>query len=488
MASRTLYTKLAAISLTLLFALGVVYVALTLYTTRRHFEEVQQKLNQDLAEHLVAEKILFDDGTVNEAVLEDVFHMLMVINPSIELYLLDSEGAILAFSAPPGSVVREQVSLAPVESFLREQTLPILGDDPRDATRQKVFSVAPVGDGGFIYIILASEEYDSAAQRVLGSTILRLSTGLAASAFLFIVVVALVSFRLLTRRLNRLARSMDRFQRETSGSGALPAPAATQGDEIDVLAASFDNMARVIRQQVDRLERTDALRRELVANVSHDLRTPLASLHGYLETLGLKNDELSDAERREYLSVALRNSEQLRSLVRELFELAKLDAKEIRPELEAFSLPELVQDVVQEFQLRAQEKGVTLGAHLSERLPFVKADIRLIERVLENLIENALRHTPAGGSVEIALRQEEGRVRVEIHDSGVGIPAEELPHIFERFHRGPGSGAEEGAGGGLGLAISQRILELHQSMIEATSQLNEGTTFTFRLAGASGAV
>jgi len=477
--SRTLYAKLAAISLTLLFALGVVYVALSLYTTRHHFEEAQQRLNRDLAEHLVTEKILFVDGTVNESVLEDVFHMLMVINPSIELYLLDPAGGVLAYSAPPGTVVRESVSLDPVERFLRHETLPILGDDPRDVDRQKIFSVAPVGDEGYIYIILASEEYDSAAHMVLGSYILRLGTGLAVFAFVFIGVVALVSFRLLTRRLNRLAREMDRFQRETSGTSALP---LRDGDEIDVLASSFDNMAQVIREQVDRLERTDALRRELVANVWHDLRTPLASLHGYLETLGLKNDELSEEERRQYLTVALRNSERLRHLVGELFELAKLDAKEIQPELEAFSLPELVQDVVQEFQLRAQEKGVELRADLSERLPFVRADIRLIERVLENLIENALRHTPrGGGAIEIALRQEDDRVKVEIRDSGAGIPAEDLPHIFERFHQAPGG--EESVGAGLGLAISKKILELHQSMIEASSQLDGGTTFTFRLAG-----
>ena len=204
--------------------------------------------------------------------------------------------------------------------------------DPRDTNREKIFSVAPVGDEGYIYIILASEEYDSAAQMVLGSYILRLGTGLAVFAFVFIVVVALVSFRLLTRRLNRLARDMDRFQRETSGTSSLPLRRGVGGDEIDVLAASFDNMVQVIREQVDRLERTDALRRELVANVSHDLRTPLASLHGYLETLGLKNDELSEADRRKYLAVALRNSEGLRNLVAELFELAKLDAREIQPD------------------------------------------------------------------------------------------------------------------------------------------------------------
>ena len=372
---------------------------------------------------------------------------------------------------------------------MSQETLPILGDDPRHASRQKVFSVAPVRTPdlqGYIYVILASEEYDSAAQMVFGSYVLRLSTGLGVFALLFVVVVALVSFHLLTRRLRRLSEDMDQFRR---GKGRPPVLSeepgvgyrGDEGDEIDRLAESFVRMSRVIDEQVEKLERTDAHRRELVANVSHDLRTPLASLHGYLETVALKGPELSDEERQKYLTVALRNSERIRKLVAELFELAKLDAHEILPELESFSLPELVQD----FQLSAEEKGVQLRARVSERVPFVRADIRLIERVLQNLTENALRYTPEGGLVEISLRHEEGRVRVAIHDSGCGIPADELPHIFERFRRVPQKGGEEKAGSGLGLAISKRILELHESMIEASSRLDEGTTFTFHLAPAA---
>ena len=475
--SRTLYAKLAVVSLVLFCALGVVYVALSIYTTERHFQEVQQKLNQDLAEHLVNEKILIADGQVDQTVLEDVFHMLMVINPSIELYLLDPAGAVLAFSAPEGSVVRKSVSLEPIGRFLNQETLPILGDDPRDASGQKVFSVAPVRVPdlqGYIYVILASEEYDSAAQMVFGSYVLRLSTGLGVFALLFVVVVALVSFHLLTRRLRQLSEDIDRFRRGKGRSDELSETPGilNEGDEIDRLAESFIRMSRVIDEQVEKLERTDAHRRELVANVSHDLRTPLASLHGYLETVVLKGPELSEKERQKYLAVALRNSERMRKLVAELFELAKLDAHEILPELESFSLPELVQDVVQDFKLSAEEKGVQLRASVSER-------------VLQNLIENALRYTPKGGLVDINLRREEGGVRVAIHDSGCGIPADELPHIFERFHRVPQDGAEEKAGSGLGLAISKRILELHESMIEASSRLDEGTTFTFHLTPAA---
>jgi signal transduction histidine kinase len=144
-----------------------------------------------------------------------------------------------------------------------------------------------------------------------------------------------------------------------------------------------------------------------------------------------------------------------------------------------------VQDVVQDFQLEAEEKGVNLQAHLSERLPLVRADIRLIERVLENLIGNALRYTPRGGVVDISLHHDDGRVRVEIQDSGCGIPADELPHIFERFHRVRREPDDETAGSGLGLAIAKRILELHASVIQARSRVDEGTTFSFHLSGAA---
>ena len=132
---KTLYAKLAAVSLSLFFAIGIVYVLITLYATQRHFEEVQQRLNLELADHLVAESIVTPEGSIDDARLKDVFHMLMVINPSIELYLLDRDGGIRAYSAPPGTVVREAVSLEPIERFLAEETLPILGDDPRDAGR-----------------------------------------------------------------------------------------------------------------------------------------------------------------------------------------------------------------------------------------------------------------------------------------------------------------------------------------------------------------
>jgi two-component system, OmpR family, sensor kinase len=298
----------------------------------------------------------------------------------------------------------------------------------------------------------------------------------------------LLLFHLLTGRLRTLTATMEAFQHSAvTEPGNVPPwysaqPTVTRrGDEIDRLTTTFQAMAWRIRQQVQTLQHTDTLRRELVAHVSHDLRTPLAALQGYLETLLLKEHQLTPAERRHYLDIAVRHSTRLGKLVAELFELAKLDAHETRVHPEAFSLAELVQDVVQKFQLLAQKKQQLLQAQFADDLPFVSADIGLIERILDNLIQNALQYTAPGGTITVALTRDRRRVAVQVMDTGTGILPEDLPYIFERFYRA-GKGRPDYTGGvGLGLAIAKRILELHGSTITVDSTVHGGTTFTFHL-------
>lgn len=490
---KTLYGKLAAGLLVLFCLVGVLYIQLTLFTTRSYLQEVNQKLNRTLAEHIVSEKILMEKGEVNEEALKEIFHMLMVINPSIEVYLLNPEGAILAFSALPGKVKRQEVSLAPIERFLRgSESYPLFGDDPRHLSRKKVFSVSPISGPtrleGYLYVILGGEEFDSAAQRLRASYILRLSTSVAGAGLLFALLAGLLFFNILTQRLKRLTTAVERFTqsdfsetRDTDIRRPIVVSASEKGDEIDRLGITFNQMADRIQEQMLKLRETDTLRRELVANVSHDLRTPLASLQGYLETLLLKEGQLTPEEQRFYLETATKHCERLGKRVSELFELAKLDSKETQLYLEPFSLAELVQDAVQKLALSAKRKQIALNAHFPEDSPFVLADIGLIERVLENLIENALRFTTEGGKVTVALSQDKESIAVCVTDTGCGIPAEDLPYIFDRFYR-VGNNRHEGSGSaGLGLAIVKRILLLHGCSIEAESTLNVGTTFTFRL-------
>ncbi|UCF68177.1 MAG: HAMP domain-containing histidine kinase [Acidobacteriota bacterium] len=481
---RSVYAKLAAILLVLLLVVSGAYLWLSLYAARSFNEEVTQKLNLDLAEHLVAEFSLIRQGRVDERSLEELFHQLMVINPSIEIYLLDGQGRILAYSAPPDKVVRESISLAPVRQFLSgPPRLPLFGDDPRDRARRKVFSAAPITHDdsleGYLYVVLGGEQVDTAAEMLRGSYILQLVYGWIAVALVVALLVGLVSFRLLTRRLGRLSRAMEQFRRRDAESSdrAIERSRWHGGDEIDSLQASFENMARRIESQLRELQDADALRRELVANVSHDLRTPVAALRGALETLQLRDQRMSLEEKRRFVEIALRHSEHLAELVEELFELAKLDSGETKPQCEPVALAELVQDVLQKHELKAAEKRIQLTLDPAPRLPFVSADIRLIERVLDNLVANALRHTAPDGHVRVALVAEGDHVQVRISDDGSGIAAEDLPHVFERFFRG-----RDGKGGtGLGLAISKRIVELHGRAISATSRLGRGSTFSFDL-------
>jgi len=381
-------------------------------------------------------------------------------------------------------VRRDSVDMGPVRRLLESPgTLPVLGDDPRGTQRRKVFSVAPVhsaqGEEGFLYVILGGEDYDGIAQMLRDSYTLQQTAWIVGLSLLVAIVAGLVLLRWLTRRLRRLSSAMDSFE----GDGAPLPPGATprHDDEIDRLSETFRRMAARIQEQIEELRSTDELRRDLVANVSHDLRTPLTTLQGCVETALLKDDTLGREERRDYLQLALRHCQRLNRLVQDLFELARLDATDTVPSSEAFPLGDLVQDVLQEFRVAAEQRNITVELDLAGPLPFVRADIGLVERVLENLIENALRHTPAGGRVAVTLLVEGDRVRVQVRDTGCGMAPGELRKIFERSYQVDRSRSAGPESSGLGLAIVKRILELHDSAIQVHSAVNEGTVFEFGL-------
>lgn len=483
---RSLYAKLAVVLVGMCLLSAGMFAMLMVYSTNRYHQELYQKLNRDLAQHIVAHENLLVDGNPDEQKLKSLFNTMMALNPSVEVYLTDSTGEILTYSAPEGKVQAERVDTGPIRRFLAGEQLPVLGDDPRHPERRKIFSAAPVTEGGdlrgYLYVIAAGEQYDTIASMLQESYVLKLSLWMAAAGLVFALLAALVIFALLTRRLRWLTAAVERFRDNGFRQPVdVPRRRSGNGDEIDRLAGSFDDMARRITAQMEHLEETDRMRRELVANVSHDLRTPLASLQGYLETLLLKRDGLSPAEQREYVEIAARHSQRLGRLVSDLFELARLDSTEATPEREPFSLAELVQDVLQKYELRARDAGVRLDVRLDAKVPFVYANIGLIERVLENLLDNALRHTPEGGSVNLVLEPGENSVTVRLSDTGSGITEKDLPHIFDRFYRSRAPRARNNEGAGLGLAIARRILELHGGRIEAASGRRTGTTFTFEL-------
>ena len=222
----------------------------------------------------------------------------------------------------------------------------------------------------------------------------------------------------------------------------------------------------------------EQLRIELFANVSHDLRTPLASIQGYLETVLMKRDSISPEKLEKYLAISLHNTEKLKNLVDELFELSKLQSKERKINRESFSLSELTIDVVANHRLTAASKNVDIIELIPRDLPMVFADLALIDRVLNNLLSNAVKFTNDGQKVTIELKDIGSEICVTIADNGIGISEEDLPKIFDRFHTRP---AGNSIGTGLGLAIVKSILELHGGKYDVQSAIGKGTTFMFCL-------
>jgi len=353
-----------------------------------------------------------------------------------------------------------------------------MGNNPRDPKAHTTFTAAEVfEDGtlrGYLYIVISGEEFDNAAQFVFGSFMLRLAFRSTTITLIAAIIITFISLVLITKNLRKMIGVIRQFK-----NGDIDARInLKQTGELKEFANSFNEMADTIVQNMEDLKTMDNLRRELVANVSHDLRTPLATIHGYSETILMKSETISDAERTEHLTTIMNSTQRLKKLVEELFELSKLEARETKPNLEAFQLSELAQDIRQKNLILAESKNINLTLDAPHNLPLAHADIGMIERVFQNLIDNAIKFTPDSGAILIQLKKEHDNIKVKISDSGIGISEDQIPHIYDRFNQG-GAGEKKSKGLGLGLAIVKKILEVHGVDISTTSAPNKGSTFSF---------
>jgi signal transduction histidine kinase len=478
----SLYWKIAAVFLCALIIISVVYIYIAAFTAEMYYQEASQRLNQELAQHIAEEHEFFTDGETNQEVLKNIFHNIMVINPNIEVYLLDTEGKILSYFAPNKEIVLDKVPLEPIEEFLEvgDSTF-VMGVDPKNEHGEKTFSAAEVYEGnilrGYIYVILGGEDYEDAAQFVFGSYILRLGVRSMTITIIAAALLSLVAIGLITKNMRKIVSVVRRFK-----EGDLNARIKFKSKgELGEFAGSFNEMADTIVKNIDEIKTMDNLRRELVANVSHDLRTPLATIQGYIETILIKADTLSEEERKKYMHTIFNSTERLKNLVSELFELSKLEARETKPKLEPFSLAELVQDIQQKNSLLAEEKNIKLEVKFPYDLPMVYADIGMMEKVIQNLLDNAIKFTQANGNVLIKLTPQQDEILVEIQDTGQGIHQDELLHIFDRYQRNQRSNQKENEGLGLGLAIVKRIMEVHELEIDVNSIPEKGTNFSFKI-------
>ena len=273
---------------------------------------------------------------------------------------------------------------------------------------------------------------------------------------------------------------VNKAARQLAG-GDLSARVPVSGkDEVATLSTSFNKMAEQLQVAAEKQKEVERLRSDLIAWVGHDLQTPLASMRAILEALadGMVDDPQT-AQR--YLKIAQRDIRSLSILIDDLFQMAQLDAGGLKLDLAPNSLSDLISDTLESFSELAARQSVNLAGAVDAGVDPVRMDAARIGRVLNNLVGNALRHTPAGGKVEVHACRRGQRVEVDVFDTGDGIQAEDLPHIFEQFYRGEKSRSRATGGAGLGLAITRGIVQAHGGDIQVESEPGKGTRFFFSL-------
>ena len=483
----SLYAKLAISLSLILLIIGLSYVVLSSFLMRQLNTSTQQQLNRNLAQQLVDDQKIVHDGKIDIKAMKDTFMKYMSINPIIEIYYLDLNGKILAYSAEPGKVKRQSIDINPIKKVLTDNNLITLGEDPRAYNRLKPFSVTQIPNNknpqGYLYVVLLGEEYSAAYEQYNQNALWSLAGSVLGGSLLLGLLAGLFIFKRLTLRLRLLQNNVSDYTHSQfqSPEKLSDKTISRSQDEISQLQQHISTMGMRISEQWSALKQQDKIRREMVANISHDLRTPLASIQGYLETISIKGDSLSADMRNKYIAIATRQTQHLQKLIDNLFELAKLDAKEHHPELENFSIMELIYDVVNKLSIKADEKSIRLNIQSETQNPQVMADIGLIERVLENLLNNAIYYTKENGEINIIISVHDRKnIKINVSDNGEGIETQHQPLIFERFHQAHSPDRSNGHAG-LGLAIVKKIIDLHKQKIWLNSQPGEGASFNFTL-------
>jgi signal transduction histidine kinase len=377
----------------------------------------------------------------------DYFRQLGVPQRLPQFVLVDQEGTVI--TAAPSLRSGERIT---AKELARGKPVEVDG--------RKVGTVLDVGR--------APELSDREAQ-YLASTNQALAlaaAGAAAIALLLGVILA----RTLTRPLRDLTHAIQAMSR---GELEQQVPVRS-ADELGMLTQAFNQMSAD-------LTRSNALRGQMTADIAHDLRTPLTVITGYIEAL--RDGVLKPtADRFEAMHA---EAQQLKRLVDDLRTLSLADAGELPLARQAIAPRTLLERLAAAFNHRAEQGSITLAVAADAALPAVNVDIERMVQVLENLVSNALRHTPAGGQIILSARTAAGATQLIVQDTGEGIPADVLPHIFDRFYRGDVSRSEQGSESGLGLAIAKSIVEAHGGTITAASTLGHGTTFTVTIPAAS---
>lgn len=408
--------------------------------------------------------------------------------PHTGLYLVSARGEILATSGE-GRILwaSYRVDLKKIRAAKAyDPMMPIHAEDPDAPGETRIVALRPLRENdeaaGWLMVVSRSADLLTQTSEVVKSYALR--TGAKAALLTLAIAVALTAamMAVLTRPLSLLTRRVERIQRAGFSSAVSDEdfPYGDRNDEIGRLSDSFRDAFERLKQESDQVAMIDSRRRDMVASVSHDLRTPLTALIGQLETVRMKRDTMPRAEQDRFIDGAFNNAQHLKRLTAALAELGRLDDPAFRIEPEPIALHELCDDIAHRFQTHAERLGVRLTVNYPDGLPLANVDAALIERALSNLLDNAMRVTPAGGTIDVdvsaAALREQPAIKVTVSDSGPGVSPADQARVFERFFQSSEHRGRRGSSG-LGLAIVSRVVELHDGQAGLTNRPGKGAVF-----------
>jgi heavy metal sensor kinase len=468
--SRSLSFRLVTWYAGVLIVVFVLLGALT-YVSLRHYLEANVLDNQARRARQIAATLVARASRASEAAIgAQVENLYSPESNDRFMRITRTDGTLVYLSGPPHA---EAFEPARVPLLSAATSAPPAARKVAVGEHALLIAAVPaVAADGSRYVV---EVGTSAAP--LEATLRRLLGMLALGLPLTVSVAVAGGFVLVRRALDPVERIARKAEEITQHNLSDRLPVVRSGDELERLSVSLNHMISRLQAALD-----DS--KQFVADASHELRTPLTVMRGELESLA--QDPRFGRETRETLGSVLEEVERLAEIVESLFALSRLDAGDASAGWRRFDLAELAATTAEQMSLLATDKNVSIACDSAAGV-VVEGDPARLKQVIVNLLDNAIKYTPGGGRVRLAVRREQGCALLEVSDDGIGIPAEALPHVFKRFFRVDSSRSREQGGAGLGLAIVKSICSAHGADIEVISEPGRGSTFRLRQPLAVGA-
>ena len=457
--SRLMYTYLVVVTITVISMLTMLsYIFQDFYT--------REKEHRLLAggEEIVSLVKEYEAGNLEDTALKERLRAFEHrLNADISYF--EREQTVSPGTDFKSHLVEDYFTPAQIEAISRGKVVSRIVVPKGEKTRVMSVALPIVVESRVIGgISLHSPMYD-----VTNASIQIFRLGIIAAAISALLTVPLTL--LISRRISNPLKQMSKSARKMIAGKYIPVEVSSN-DEIGELASSFNYMA----EELDKVER---MRQDFIANVSHELRTPLAYISGVLEALADHTIRRSEADR--YINLATAEAQRMSRLITELLDLVKLETDNFKMNFTRFDLKEITFQILAKMNYMFEQKELDLDLVVGEEQLIIKGDKDRVKQILLNLLHNAVTYTSAGGSIKVTLRKEEDQVLVTVTDTGIGIPEDELPYIWERFHKVDKARGRKNGGTGLGLAIVRYLVNAHGGKVGVTSKPGQWSSFWFTL-------